>query len=115
MPELRFGLAGVDEAIAAGPLFPGHGELSIEEQARLLLEPIGALELTPALALALHGNLCLALRHPENHGHSRALVEQLVEDLEALLEGAGVLNAEQLLAIHRVEAEAAPRIVLASG
>lgn len=67
------------------------------------------------VVLALHGHLCLALRHPENTGGSRTLIEELVEDLEAQLVAIGALTPAEVTDIHRVEAAAAPRIVLGRG
>jgi hypothetical protein len=77
------------------------------------LEQTVMLELPLGLLMALHGYLCLALRHPGTTGPSRALVEALVQETEEVLEEAGVLTADEVAAIRRDEAAAAPRIVLA--
>lgn len=60
--------------------------------------------------LAVHGNLLLALRHPENAGRT------MVEDVVAMLEGAfldsGLLTEDMVTAMHRQEEEARPRIII---
>ncbi len=55
---------------------------------------------------AVHGNLLLALRHPENRGSSRKLVVDFVKALEVLLEQEGVLTPNQLRKTRRLEVEA---------
>lgn len=62
--------------------------------------------------LAVHGNLLLALRHPENTGHGRQLVEDVVATLEGLFLDSGLLTEEQVLTMHQQEAEARPRIII---
>lgn len=45
--------------------------------------------------LATYGNLCLALRHPENKGQSRALIMQLVKEIGEELVLLGAMTQEQ--------------------
>lgn len=71
----------------------------------------------PMLALtAVHGNLCLALRHPENTGPSRAMVEEVIAGLEEVFLRAGVFTEQQLERIRAVERDAQPpRVILVRG
>lgn len=46
--------------------------------------------------LAMYGNLCLALRHPENKGESRALIMHLVREIGEELVLLGAITQEQL-------------------
>lgn len=58
--------------------------------------------------MAIHGSLCLALRHPQNQGPSRPLVVEFVKSLGELLVHVEALTPEQLAEAQRLEAEAAP-------
>ena len=53
--------------------------------------------------LAVHGNLCLSLRHPLNTGPSRRLAEEHIVGIEQALLTVGVLDAEDIKKIHRTE------------
>ena len=55
--------------------------------------------------LTIHGNLCLALRHPQNVGLSRAYIVAFVKRLGRKLVEWGVITEEQLRHIERVEIE----------
>jgi len=66
---------------------------------------IHLLEIDGLTALAIHGNLCLALRHPENNGASRYLIEKTIKEIEVLLIEDGLINKDDLREIHRVEKE----------
>jgi len=55
--------------------------------------------------MAVHGNLCLALRHPENVGEARDLVVDFVKRLGRLLVEWGVMTEEQIRYTERVEAD----------
>jgi hypothetical protein len=62
----------------------------------------------PAIAtgltwMAVHGNLCLALRHPANSGPSRKLIENFVRQLGENLVENGVLTAAELAEVQRTE------------
>jgi hypothetical protein len=53
--------------------------------------------------MAVHGNLLLALRHPENTGESRQIVERFVEALgKRLIEG-GIISQAELELTKAVE------------
>jgi len=71
---------------------------------RILLRP-HAVEASGLLWMAIHGNLCLALRHPSNVGESRDLVVDFVKRLGRLLVEWSVLTEEQLRYTERVEVE----------
>jgi len=59
--------------------------------------------------LAVHGNLCLALRHPENRGASRRYVVDFVKGLGKMLVAAGVMTEAQMKAAWRLEVEEGSR------
>lgn len=46
--------------------------------------------------LAIHGNLCLALRHPENNGASARIAAQVMHSIGIRLVEEGVLSEEEL-------------------
>lgn len=52
---------------------------------------------------AVHGNLCLALRHPSNRGPSRHYVETFVRALGQRLVEEGLLSAEELQQSEQLE------------
>lgn len=53
--------------------------------------------------LTIHGNLCLALRHPMNSGPSRDYLIPFVDKLGRLLVEHGLLTAQELELAQRVE------------
>jgi hypothetical protein len=53
--------------------------------------------------MAVHGNLCLALRHPNNSGGSRALVAKVVDQISKLLVERGLLTQAEIDAATAVE------------
>ena len=55
--------------------------------------------------LGIHGNLCLALRHPQNVGVSRTYIVAFVKRLGRKLVEWGVITEELLRDIERVEIE----------
>ena len=55
---------------------------------------------------AIHGNLLLALRHPDNRGASRKLIISFVWKLGEILEQEGVVTPNILRQTYRLEAEA---------
>lgn len=56
--------------------------------------------------VAVHGNLLLALRHPDNKGASRKLVIQFTKRLGEILEQEGAVTPNILRHTYRLEAEA---------
>lgn len=74
------------------------------------MNPAVALEKTKVEAtlldwMTVHGNLCLALRHPQNSGPSRATVVKMIHVLGKLLVDKGMLTQEELNFATRVERE----------
>lgn len=63
------------------------------------------LNLDALTLLSVHGSLCLALRHPQNKGESRHIVVSFVKQIGQHLVNLGLLTAEQLRQIERIEAE----------
>ena len=55
-------------------------------------------------AMAVHGALCLALRHPQFKGQSRQMVVEFTKSLGEWLVTAGALTPEQLRSAERLEA-----------
>ncbi len=55
---------------------------------------------------AIHGNLLLALRHPDNIGPSRELIVKFVKRLGEILESEGIVTPNILRQTYRLEAEA---------
>ncbi|HWQ96305.1 MAG TPA: hypothetical protein VN368_02920 [Candidatus Methylomirabilis sp.] len=61
----------------------------------------------PLNLMALHGFLCLALRHPGTRDHScRSAIVQVVKQIGKTLVELGALSPEQLTQIEKIEAEA---------
>jgi hypothetical protein len=56
-------------------------------------------------AMAVHGALCLALRHPQFKGRSRQFVVDFTKSLGEWLVHAGALTPDQLVAAQQLEAE----------
>lgn len=59
--------------------------------------------------MAVHGNLLLALRHPENTGESRRIVAGFVEDIGRMLVVGGIINQEELEFCRQDEEKAGGR------
>ena len=55
--------------------------------------------------MSVHGNLQLALRHPENQGPSRKIVENFVEALAAVLVRGGIIDQADIDRGNRLEAD----------
>lgn len=53
--------------------------------------------------MAVHGNLSLALRHPDNRGASRGYVQDFARKLGRLLVEKGVLTAAELAEAEALE------------
>lgn len=53
--------------------------------------------------MAVHGNLCLALRHPQNNGPSRASVIHSIELIESVLKDQGLMDQEDIDLVHQTE------------
>ena len=55
--------------------------------------------------MALHGSLCLALRHPQFTGPSREIVINATKQIGKYLVDTGILTAQQLSEAEKLEAE----------
>lgn len=89
-----------EERLATAPLKPGQ---SAEKYwLKPLIIPISTNTLT---AMAVHGALCLALRHPNFRGRTRKFVIEFTKSLGEWLVTAGALAPEQLAAAEQLEAE----------
>jgi len=64
------------------------------------------LDLNLLTIMAIHGNLCLALRHPANSGPSTQLVAAVVRQLGEVLVARRALTAAELAEVYAVEAKA---------
>jgi hypothetical protein len=71
---------------------------------RALAAPV-AVEAPMLTWVTVHGNLCLALRHPENRGQSRELCLDLVRRLADLIVSEGIMTPEEMDEANRVETE----------
>jgi hypothetical protein len=60
--------------------------------------------------LAVHGNLCLALRHPANLGKSRERMVGLIRTISVLLVDSGFMTQEEMDQATRYEAQQGNRI-----
>ncbi len=58
---------------------------------------------------AVHGSLCLALRHPQLPETSRKIVEAFVTGVEAQLVAGGLFTREEMEHAHNVEQEVRTR------
>ena len=54
--------------------------------------------------VTVHGNLCLALRHPDNKGASRQLAVEFTKQLGEWLVKVGALTPAQLVEAQQLEA-----------
>lgn len=63
--------------------------------------------LNPLNLMALHGFLCLALRHPGTKDHAcRPAIVEMVKQIGITLVDLGVMTPEQLTQIEKTETEA---------
>lgn len=72
-------------------------------QAQKLAETWSTVEAPLLTWMTVHGNLCLALRHPGNSGASRKLCTDFVKTLSDLLVDTGAMTREQIDAANRIE------------
>lgn len=64
------------------------------------------LEINLLSLMAIHGLLCLALRHPKiTEGTVRSIGLKFIEDAGRMLVRGGLLTEEELEEVHRVEEE----------
>ena len=72
-------------------------------------EDLAAVEADLLTWMAIHGNLCLALRHPGNQGPSAQLVSDFAHALLAMLIDRGLLSPAEADQVSRVEVEETTR------
>jgi hypothetical protein len=58
--------------------------------------------------LAIHGNVCLGLRHPKNTGPNRQLAIEFINYAESKLKAAGIINDKDIKRIHKLEQKESP-------
>jgi hypothetical protein len=80
-------------------------EDELRRKAEWLIKTEGTVKANLLTWITVHGNLCLALRHPQNRGPSRKLAVDFVKALGKALVEWGALTPEQLEDAERVEAE----------
>ena len=66
------------------------------------------LQMSALHLLAVHGNVCLGLRHPNNKGPNRQLALEFINYAEQKLKAAGLINDQDIEEIHRIEWEESP-------
>jgi len=79
-----------------------------EEEAKKQINTYNSITTNQLTWLAVHGNICLALRHPQNIGASRPLVEKFVKELGKKLVEWRVVTQEELEAAEKLEREESP-------
>ena len=53
--------------------------------------------------VAIHGNICLGLRHPDNTGPTSQIADNVVQTIEKIFKETG-MSDDVLMEIHQVEA-----------
>jgi hypothetical protein len=80
-------------------------DLSEKEKAEYMLTHKAQVTTDLLTWLGVHGNLCLALRHPGNRGPGRRLIIAFVKNLGKTLVNFGVITESQLKAAEKLEIE----------
>jgi hypothetical protein len=60
--------------------------------------------------IAIHGNICLGLRHPDNTGPTRQIAENVIDTIEQIFKDTG-MEDDVIAEIHQVEAEETMRLI----
>jgi len=76
-----------------------------EKRALFLASKTGTVTANLHTWITIHGNVCLALRHPQNRGPSRALAIEFVKGLGRALVSWGALTEEELKECEKLEIE----------
>jgi hypothetical protein len=84
----------------------GESEDELRKKAEWLAKTDGTVKANLLTWITVHGNLCLALRHPQNIGSSRKLAVEFTKALGKALVEWGALTPEQLEETEKLEAEA---------
>jgi hypothetical protein len=80
-------------------------EDELRKKTEWLANTQGTVKANLLMWVTVHGNLCLALRHPQNRGPSREWVVEFTKALGKALVEWGALTPEQLEEAERIEAE----------
>jgi len=80
-------------------------DMPSREEAERLYRTNMTVETNLLMWIAVHGNLCLALRHPQNIGAARPHVVKFVKDLGKMLVEHKAVTKEYLVKAHRLEVE----------
>lgn len=88
--------------IELGKVGPHKQELPPVPSAEILREHI-TIDLSVDQLITIHGNLCLALRHPGNNGECRKMALSIVKQFGDILVDVKALDQEQLKVIERTE------------
>jgi hypothetical protein len=75
---------------------------------RIALTEPHSIEVNGLMWMAIHGTLCLGLRHPAYTGPSRLLVKSFVEELGRKLTDWGVLTDDELALVEKTEQQESP-------
>jgi len=76
-----------------------------KKRATFLASKTGTVEADFLTWLTIHGNICLALRHPQNIGPSRLYAIQFVKMLGKALVQWGALTEEEFKDLEKLEIE----------
>ena len=60
--------------------------------------------------VAIHGNICLGLRHPDNTGTTSQIAYNVVTTIEKIFKETGMEN-DVIAEIHKVESEETARLI----
>jgi hypothetical protein len=60
--------------------------------------------------LAIHGNICLGLRHPDNTGPLRQIAANVIDTIEQIFKDTGMEN-DVIAEIHKVESEETAKLI----
>jgi len=66
------------------------------------------LQISALHLIAVHGNVCLGLRHPKNTGPNRKLAIEFLNYAEAKLKDAGIIDDDDIKRIHKLEQKESP-------
>ena len=66
------------------------------------------LQISALHLIAVHGNVCLGLRHPNNKGPNRKIALEFLNYAEAKLKDAGIIDDFDIELIHDVERDESP-------
>ena len=75
---------------------------------KVKLSEIIELQISAVHLLAVHGNVCLGLRHPKNIGPNRQFALEFINYTESKLKEAGIIDDEDIKIIHMIEFQESP-------